>query len=1649
MLLTNWLRTLTSRCRTARSRRIRHPRSRNRNHYQPALSRRPIGIEELEDRTLLTSCFSIDDVSTAEGDSGSTEVIFTVSRSGSSAGDLNESASISFSTQDGTATSLDNDYQELTGVLDFSADAHAIEQTQTVTILVNSDSLSEGNETFHVLLSNNSNGTTISDAAGTATILNDDPNTISINDVTASENETFTFEISLSQVAGSDITFLVNTVTDTADNTDYTFLANKKVTLHVGELSTQVSIHVHDDDNQEEDELFSLVLSNLQIDDAPLPDNVSVTKDTGQGTIVNDDSLPGSFISISSEKIIEGDLNHRDLLKFYITRTGNTAGDLNFDTTVDFNTINGTAEAGEDYQSISNTVTFAASSTAITQTAYVNVYVYGDFQNENTETVIGRLSNPTGGSQFKGGTETLEATGVIMNDDTDFEFQESFSADPIYANHSGDQFGHSVAIDDDTLVVSAPGNSLDGYQSGVAYVYQRNIQGTLLDQTDDTWDFQTVLQSPVPKRDSWFAGSIAIYGNTIVISAQGDGSGAVYVFTRSGDDWITETPRVDTLQIQGLSSVSRFGTSVDIYENTIVVGARFDFTSGTRSGAAYIFEKVGNDWSSPSRRVLIPNNPDYNDFYGCSVAIHSDLIVVGASDEDDLGNSSGAAYVYSKVGDNWTNEQPEVTKLTASNGEAGDYFGTTVDTNGTEVMVLARLSNGDANQDDVGSIYLYSKTGPKWTSNSLSEFEISGTQENQFDSSVTLNGSQLLVATRNGDTLIFSRNGSEWNAESIAKTILSHEGKTSYYSQAGIAIFENTIVVGTPYLSTSGSSSGLVSTFEKDDDIWVQANEIVPDISATAHNGLDNLGQALAVTDNYLVIGAPATDSQLAPTGVVYIYSRNDAGTPNFDADDTWDYETTLYDPAPEANRDFGTSVLIEGTTIVVEATPTEFPFESEIYIFTRNGSDWKTIPPTVTPLLETVGRTLLSETSIAFQNNTIVVGNVRGIVNEPQSGAVYVYEKNGNDWSTILPTESVLVASDAERYDSFGVDVDIDGDQIIAGANDNQDRGAAYLFQKGTDGWSSATETKIIGADIQMNASFGKSVAIENNTVIASGSGVIYIFDGSAGWDDPVETKITPATDPRTYSFGKDIHFSDHLLVVNGNTSPSVSSISTGAVYIYDGSDGWDNLKETVLTNSTVSEIYHRGFGHSAVAIHQNQLFISALQYNSAESSFVYRYQSVSSAEIHVRVVDSPTVTQAGGLSSFLPENQNTLSEWSAFWVELWVSTNNISNAGIQSVDLALSYRKNWSSADWTSVTQIEFGESFTENQFSSIDDKSGVINGLHAETTSSNVGIEDYVLFARIKFESLESDQIDLDLSGKSIGPYNLTFDLGDPQVRLIDDSLVSTMPGAVPHTQIYANPYDLNDDDVINFKDLILFVSVYNSTPSTSDSDYAWFADYNQDDRVNFRDLILFVANYGSSKQNQQSISYPQNFPEAWNHLLVADTQDPAPQTVTPVAQSVVDAAYSSVVDQVSSSLSLEQNQILEQTEILVVDLEGDTLGRAAGGTIYIDVNAAGYGWYVDMSPAANSDFLYEDDLTLIALPDSDADGRFDLQTVIFHELGHLLGYEHSETGWMQETLSPGIRLMPDWELNFEFDEDISAEDTDEFFLEIQEGAELTPF
>jgi hypothetical protein len=132
--------------------------------------------------------------------------------------------------------------------------------------------------------------------------------------------------------------------------------------------------------------------------------------------------------------------------------------------------------------------------------------------------------------------------------------------------------------------------------------------------------------------------------------------------------------------------------------------------------------------------------------------------------------------------------------------------------------------------------------------------------------------------------------------------------------------------------------------------------------------------------------------------------------------------------------------------------------------------------------------------------------------------------------------------------------------------------------------------------------------------------------------------------------------------------------------------------------------------------------------------------------------------------------------------------------------------------------------------------------------------------------------------------------------------------------------------------------------------------------------------------------------------------------------------LDAITAEAVDRWSEGLNLDirAQGMLSRVSFEIVDFSDLTLGRALEGSILIDADGAGYGWYIDETPADDLEFgLKLSDLELTAAEASPAFGRMDLLTVVMHELGHVLGFEDLDPSagvLMSGTLDSGIRRLP---------------------------------
>ncbi len=452
---------------------------------------------------------------------------------------------------------------------------------------------------------------------------------------------------------------------------------------------------------------------------------------------------------------------------------------------------------------------------------------------------------------------------------------------------------------------------------------------------------QAYFKASNPDPSDSFGVAVAVSGNTVVIGAEeedsnatgingnqanndADHAGAAYVFVRNGSTWTQQA----YLKASNTEADDRFGYAVAISDDTIVIGAAFEDSNATtingnqsnngapNAGAAYVYVRNGVTWSQQA--YLKASNSNQGDFFGLTVAVSHDTLVVGASFEDsnatgvngnqannDLGQA-GAAYIFVRNGNSWSQQ----AYLKASNTDMLDQFGYSVAVSGDTVVVGAKFEDSNAmgvngNQDDdtaldSGAVYIFVRNGITWSqqvylkaSNTVAYYNfghavaISGNtvvvgSPRESSDSVGVNGDQTNVAAPDaGAAYVFIRNGVAWSQQAYLKA--SNTGASDSFGKA-VAISGDLIAIGASDedsnatgingngANNSSMFAGAAYTFSRSGNSW---NE--PDYVKASNTDMGNyFGISVAVSDEIIVVGAYSEDSNA--TGVNGNQTNNSAG---------------------------------------------------------------------------------------------------------------------------------------------------------------------------------------------------------------------------------------------------------------------------------------------------------------------------------------------------------------------------------------------------------------------------------------------------------------------------------------------------------------------------------------------------------------------------------------------------------------------------------------------------------------------------------------------------------------------------------------------------------------------------------------------------
>ena len=560
---------------------------------------------------------------------------------------------------------------------------------------------------------------------------------------------------------------------------------------------------------------------------------------------------------------------------------------------------------------------------------------------------------------------------------------------------AGDEFGDSVALDGDTLVVGAPFEDScsttpvssiiaidnDCTNAGAAYVFAR---------VGGAWQFQAYLKAPNAGEYDNFGWSVALHGDTLVVGALNEDScsttpvsttastdndcsnaGAAYVFERINGAWQIQAH----LKAPTRQSMDNFGRMTALDGNTLLIGAPGDDSCSTSpvstsvatdngcssAGAAYGFERVGGAWQFSAYFKAPRMTAGEGDSFGWSVALHGDTLVVGALNEDSCST--------------------------------------------TPVSTTASTDNDCSN---AGAAYVFERVGVTWLFKAYLKTPNAGTRD-IFGYSLALNGNTIVVGAPHDDS-------SCWTGPShdFTPTAIVISGGRGIYANVGYLIAGYT-ASGLPYYRDSTSSSYIFWDPSCDGGSaparWIIGGNAP---STTASSDLDGDGSCRyraridyeysfplswlsrpplgrntwrvyydgSWTDDDLTLTYACHGGAAYEAGAVYAFER---------VDGTWRYQSSLTAPNAGAGDFFGESIALDGDTLVVGSV-----YESSC---------------STTPV-----------------SNTTASGD-----DCYRAGATYRFERSAFTWAY----NAYIKAPNTGEGDWFGRSLALDSDTLVVGASD------------------------------------------------------------------------------------------------------------------------------------------------------------------------------------------------------------------------------------------------------------------------------------------------------------------------------------------------------------------------------------------------------------------------------------------------------------------------------------------------------------------------------------------------------------------------------------------------------------------------------------
>jgi hypothetical protein len=759
---------------------------------------------------------------------------------------------------------------------------------------------------------------------------------------------------------------------------------------------------------------------------------------------------------------------------------------------------------------------------------------------------------------------------------------------------ANDSYGYSVAATDDTVVIGA---YLDGFGGGVrqgsVYVFSRS---------SDDWTWQQKLTAFDGASEDRFGHSVAINGDTLVVGAPYDTTGttyyhgSAYVFTRSNGVWSFQ----QKLTANDGAAYDQFGYSVAISGDTVVAGA-FSDDIGTKAdqGSAYVYVRSSGVWSFQQK--LTDNDGQAMDQFGVSVAISGNTIIAGAPLDDLAEKDAGSACVFVRSGTAWAQTQ-KLSGVNSAGSYPGDLFGLAVAISGDTAIIGAPFFDtfGRVNQ---GLAVAYVRSSGFWVYKGYLTAN-DGEADDRFGSSVVINGDTALVGAHfddigtpagvnldQGSAYLFTWSGTTWAPRQ--KFTAKGGAAREYFGQA-VALSGDRAIVGAPHAKIGANlSQGAVYVFGCG---YVEQPKL-PNIGAVAEDGF---GFAVAVDGDTAVVGAPLDDvGSRSNRGSAYVFTRNGVG---------WTRSAQIFAPDGQANDKFGYSVAISGDTIVIGApkvTRNGVLNRGSVYIFTGSGRSWALQKQVLGG-----GTDDHFGWSVAIGGNLVAIGSPYADLGiQKDRGRVDLYNRSGVNWTH----QQILIANDGAASDHFGFSVALSGERLVVGAPSRDgSKGAAYVFEPATQSDPWGQRAKLSASDAQTGDKFGHSVALSDNTALASAPGKVnnalsrqaaYVFvtPSASGGAWSQQARLLLGAGDSTYPLS--VALSGNTAVIGTSGEKIAGSYPEGTAYVFTRSGAvWTPQQQVVASDGQEAD----AFGVS-VAIDGAAIMVGASQAGSVKQGAVY----------------------------------------------------------------------------------------------------------------------------------------------------------------------------------------------------------------------------------------------------------------------------------------------------------------------------------------------------------------------------------------------------------------------------------------------------------